>query len=467
MSEIQTLQARDASAAVSVNPATGEVVARYPWQDETQLGRVLDVAARSQRDWAATPTAVRCLLIGDLAAILRRDADALARTATLEMGKPIAQARAEVVKCAAMCEWYAANGEAMLADEPTQIGAAAYVAWLPLGTVLGVMPWNFPYWQVLRGAIGILVGGNGYLLKPAPNVMGCACALANCFEEAGFPQGVFSVINLTNDLVSKAIADERIAALTVTGSARAGAALAAQAGAALKKTVLELGGSDPFIVLADSDLDAAVQAAVIARFQNTGQICIAAKRIIVEEPVLDTFAERFVAAVDALKIGDPLDEDIYLGPVARADLRNQLARQVETSVAQGARVLLGAHKLEGRGYYYAPTVLASVTRSMPVFHEETFGPAASLVACRDADHAIEIANDSEYGLSGALWTRDVARAKALARRVQSGGMFINGFAASDPRVPIGGIKKSGYGRDLSYFGVKEFMNPQTVWLDRH
>ena len=453
-------------AVFSVNPANGKMIARYPYLSEAELDRSLTAAVSGQRAWADLPVDARARTIAALAGVLRRDVHELASIATAEMGKPITQARAEVEKCAAMCDWYAAHGEAILHDEKTQIGEQAYVSWLPIGVILAVMPWNFPYWQVLRGAIPILAGGNDYLLKHAPNVMGCAYALARRFDEVGLPRGAFTAVNLTNDLVSAALRDRRIAALTVTGSARAGATLAAQAGAALKKSVLELGGSDPFIVLADADLDAAVKAAVTARFQNTGQICIAATRIIVEAPVMEAFTERFVNAVDALKVGDPLDEQVYLGPMARADLREQLNRQVEASIAQGARSLRGGHRMEGPGNYYAPTVLADVQPGMTVFTQETFGPVASLIESRDADHAIDLANDSEFGLSGALWTRNSTLAKKLARRIETGGVFINGFPASDPRVPIGGVKKSGYGRDLSYFGVLEFMNAQTVWFDR-
>ncbi|MBN3754354.1 aldehyde dehydrogenase family protein [Paraburkholderia sp. Tr-20389] len=454
------------NAAVSINPASGEMVERYPYQNSGELDKVLSQAVVGFRKWAATRKQDRMQLLARLAALLRRDIDGLGRMAAIEMGKPIKQARAEVEKCAVLCDWYAEHGEDIVDDEKTKIGDQAYVSYLPIGAILAVMPWNFPFWQVIRGAIPILVGGNAYVLKHAPNVMGCAYLLAHLFEEAGLPEGAFTVVNITNDLVSKAIVDSRIAAVTVTGSVRAGSAIASQAGAALKKSVLELGGSDPFIVLADADLDKAVKAATIGRFQNTGQICIAAKRIILEEPIAAAFTERFVTAVSQLKLGDPLDEATYLGPMARFDLRDELARQVEASVEQGARVLFGGNKIDGPGNYYAPTILADVTPGMTVFEQETFGPVASLIVSRDVDHAIEMANDSEFGLSGALWTEDKGRAKELARRVETGGLFINGFSASDPRVPIGGVKKSGYGRELSYFGVFEFMNAQTVWFDR-
>jgi succinate-semialdehyde dehydrogenase len=296
--------------------------------------------------------------------------------------------------------------------------------------------------------------------------MGCAHALLKVFERAGLPDGAFSLINVTPDLVSAAIADERIAAVAVTGSVRAGSAIASQAGAALKKSVLELGGSDPFIVLAGADLDQAVAAAVAGRFQNVGQVCIAAKRIILEAPIAEAFTAKFVEAVAALQVGDPLDEATYIGPMARFDLRDELDGQVQATVREGAKLLLGGSKLLGSGNFYAPTVLAGVQPGMTAFAQETFGPVASLIVARDAEHAIELANDSEFGLSASVWSADKEAAKSLARRIETGGVFINGFSASDPRVPIGGIKKSGYGRELSHFGLREFMNAQTVWLDR-
>ena len=454
------------NAAVSLNPATAEVIAEFPFQSEAELGDALAHAQSGFKAWAQSLVEARTALLSRMAAILRKHIDPLARTASREMGKPIAQARAEVEKCAVLCDWYAANGAPILQDEPTLVGEQAYVSYLPLGPILAVMPWNFPYWQIMRGAVPILFGGNAYVLKHAPNVMGCAYALMDAWQEAGLPPGAFEVINVTPELVSVAIKDRRIAAVAVTGSARAGSAIAAQAGAALKKTVLELGGSDPFIVLADADLDAAVAAAVVGRFQNSGQICIAAKRIILEAPIAEVFTSKFVKAVAALKVGDPLDEATYVGPMARFDLRDELDAQVQSTVKQGAQVLLGGSKLKGEGNYYAPTVLGGVKPGMTAFVQETFGPVASLIVARDAEHAIQMANDSDFGLSGAIWSADKTAAKLLARRIESGGVFINGFSASDPRVPIGGVKNSGYGRELSRFGVHEFMNAQTVWIDR-
>ncbi|MEB0058451.1 NAD-dependent succinate-semialdehyde dehydrogenase [Variovorax sp. LG9.2] len=453
-------------AALSTNPSNGDVIGRYPYESIEHLDRSVGLSMQGFKAWSGTTVQTRLDMLARMAAVLRRDIEALARMATREMGKPIVQARAEVEKCAVLCDWYAQNGAAILGDQSTAIGEQAYVSYLPLGPVLAVMPWNFPYWQVLRGAVPILLGGNAYVLKHAPNVMGCAYLVEAAWLEAGVPPGAFSVLNITPELVAKAIVDPRIAAVAVTGSVRAGSAIAAQAGAALKKTVLELGGSDPFIVLADADLESAVKAAVVGRFQNTGQICIAAKRIILEAPIAAAFTERFVQAVSALQIGDPADETTYIGPMARYDLRDELDTQVQRTVEAGAEVLLGASKMAGKGNYYEPTVLAGVRPGMVAFDQETFGPVAALTVAESVDDAIDLANNSEFGLSGALWTQNKDLARQLARRVDTGGIFVNGFSASDPRVPIGGVKKSGYGRELSHYGVHEFMNAQTVWFDR-
>jgi succinate-semialdehyde dehydrogenase len=455
-----------ANGAQSINPATGELIARYQFETADGLDRLLQNATKGFKVWSVTSVLARQKVLKSMGAILRRDAHLFAAMATMEMGKTISQARAEVEKCAALCDWYADNGAEMLSDRATAVGQQAYVSYLPLGPVLAVMPWNFPYWQVMRGAVPILLGGNAYVLKHAPNVMGCAYHMQRAWLDAGLTEGAFTVANITNDLASGAIRDRRIAAVAVTGSVGAGSAIAAQAGAALKKTVLELGGSDPFIVLADADLDRAVKAAVVGRFQNNGQICIAAKRIILEEPIAEEFTERFVKAVSELRVGDPQSEDTYIGPMARPDLRDELDMQVQRSVKSGAKVLIGAAKIDGAGNFYRPTVLGDVRPGMAAFDQETFGPVASLTVAKNVDDSIDLANNSDFGLSGAIWTKNKELAKGLARRVETGGLFVNGFSASDPRVPIGGVKKSGYGRELWHYGVHEFMNAQTVWFDR-
>ncbi len=455
------------SSALSINPATGEQIAAYAFESREQLEASLSRAAQGFSTWKRRTAEERAKTIVGLAAELRKNVDQLAGMITAEMGKPIAQARGEIEKCAGMCEWYAANGPQMLAAEPTSVeNKKAWIEYRPLGSILAIMPWNFPIWQVLRGAVPALIAGNTYVLKHAPNVMGSAYLLAEAFKHAGFPEGVFEVINVNNELVSAAIADDRIAAVTVTGSVRAGAAIGAQAGAALKKCVLELGGSDAFIVLADADLEQAVAAAVVGRFQNSGQVCAAAKRFIVEESIADAFTERFIAKTRELTMGEPSDPKTYIGPMARADLRDELNDQVQRTLSEGARLLLGGSKVPGAGNFFAPTVLGDVTRDMTSFREEMFGPVASIIRARDARHALELANDSQFGLTATVYTGNADVAQEIASELEVGGVFINGYSASDARVAFGGVKKSGFGRELSHFGVREFCNAQTVWLDR-
>jgi len=456
-----------APAAISRDPATGQQIASHPFATDAELEAILDRGQAGFVAWSAQSLEQRAGVLRAMAAVLRRDREPLAALATAEMGKVHAESLAEIEKCAVLCDWYAENGAAFLRDEPTAVADnKAYVSYLPLGVVLGIMPWNFPYWQVMRAAVPILMGGNGFLLKPAENIVGTAQLLDAAWRDAGLPEGAFIAANISREGTSRAIADDRIAAVTLTGSVAAGRSIAAQAGQALKKVVLELGGSDPFIVLVDADLDAAVDAAVASRFQNTGQVCIAGKRIIVEEPVYERFVALFCERVQALTVGDGREAGNRIGPMARQDLLEQLDAQVRASVEAGAQLLVGGKQLDRPGSFYAPTVLAGVEPGMQAFDTETFGPVASISRARDADHAVELANQSEFGLSGNLWTGDHARAMQLARRLQTGGVFVNGFSASDPRVPIGGVKKSGFGRELSHFGIREFVNAQTVWFDR-
>jgi succinate-semialdehyde dehydrogenase/glutarate-semialdehyde dehydrogenase len=449
----------------SINPATGEIIETFTPYTTEQVNAALDEAQQAFRQWRSTTFAERGALMTRVATYLRANKAELARVATLEMGKVIAEAEAEVEKCAWNCEFYAEHAEAFLADEPVATNAASsYIAYRPLGVVLAVMPWNFPYWQVIRFAAPALMAGNAAVLKHASNVSRCALEIERVFKECGAPAGLFRTILVPGSAVADIIADPRIAAVTLTGSEPAGVSVASASGHALKKTVLELGGSDAFIVLDDADLDAAAQMAARSRFQNCGQSCIAAKRFIVVESVADAFTEKFVAAAKALRVGDPLDHDVQIGAMARADLRDELDRQVRASVQMGAQVALGGAPIEGKGAFYAPTVLTGITTDMPVFREETFGPVAPVIRARDTQHAIELANDSTFGLGGNLWTRNIDRARQLAGQIESGNVFINGMTASDPRLPFGGVKHSGYGRELSQFGIREFVNIQTVWI---
>ncbi|MBA7852338.1 succinate-semialdehyde dehydrogenase [Enterobacter cloacae] len=456
-----------ATHALSVNPATGETLAAYPWATSDEVEQAITLAEAGFRQWRGESVSHRAQKLRDLGAALHQRGEEMAQMISREMGKPIVQARAEVAKSAGLCDWYAEHGPAMLRAEPTLVeNQNAVIEYRPLGPILAVMPWNFPLWQVLRGAVPILLAGNSYLLKHAPNVLGSAELIGQIFADAGIAQGVFGWVNATNDGVSQAINDRRIAAVTVTGSVRAGAAIGAQAGAALKKCVLELGGSDPFIVLNDADLDLAVRAAVTGRYQNTGQVCAAAKRFIIEEGIADDFTRRFVAAVAALKMGAPDREENDIGPMARFDLRDELHQQVQATLAQGATLLLGGEKISGEGNYYAPTVLSHVTPTMTAFRQELFGPVAAMTVAKDAEHALQLANDSDFGLSATVFTADEALAGRFSRELECGGVFINGFSASDARVAFGGVKKSGFGRELSHFGLHEFCNVQTVWKNR-
>jgi succinate-semialdehyde dehydrogenase len=456
-----------ATHAISVNPANGEVLSSLPWASAAQVNQAIALADSGYRLWRQRTVAERADALRAVGAVLRRHADEMALMITREVGKPIAQARGEVAKSAALFDWYAEHGPAMLSTEATMVESNnAVIEYRPMGPILAIMPWNFPLWQVVRGAVPILLAGNSYLLKHAPNVMGSAALIGKIFNEAGIQEGVFGWVNATNDGVSQAINDVRIAAVTLTGSMRAGKAIGAQSGAALKKCVLELGGSDPFIVLNDADLELAVPAAVTGRYQNTGQVCAASKRFIVEAGVAEAFTQKFIAATEALKMGSPEDEQNYLGPMARYDLRDELHYQVQATLAEGATLLLGGEKISGAGNYYTPTVLGNVTPEMTAFRQEMFGPVAAITIARDADHALALANDSEFGLSATVFTGSEQEAQRFASELEVGGVFINGYSASDARVAFGGVKKSGFGRELSHFGLHEFCNVQTVWKNR-
>ena len=449
----------------SVDPSTGRELATFPEAGEADIEAALARAWRVRPGWRDAGIEHRTTLLRSVAGVLRADKARYAAILTAEMGKPIVEAEGEVEKCAWTAGWIAENAARLLADEPIESTASqSYVRYQPLGVVLAVMPWNFPFWQAFRAGLPALAAGNVMLLKHASNVPQSALAIEEVFREAGVPEGVFQTLLIGSGAVDRIIDDRRVAGVTLTGSEAAGAHVAATAGEALKKTVLELGGSDPFIVLADADVATAASVACRARNQNNGQSCIAAKRFIVVEDVADDFEKRFVAAVGGLKVGDPMDRGNQVGPLARPDLIDALERQVRESVAMGARVLTGGKRLDGGGSYYAPTVLGAVRPDMPVFREETFGPVAALIRVKDAEEAIAVANDSEFGLGSSIWTADVANARSLAERVEAGMVFINGMVASDARLPFGGVKRSGYGRELSAIGIREFTNAQTVWI---
>ncbi len=449
----------------TIDPTTGSMLERIPLMDARQIDAKLDAAARCAPLWSRASFDDRARVLREIASRLRAERDSLAATAVREMGKPIVQARAEVEKCAWALDYFAEQGAAMLAPQPAPSSAArSYVAFRPLGVLLAIMPWNFPYWQVVRAAAPALMAGNTMLLKHAANTTRCALELERIFTDAGAPEGLFGALLARGEAIDVLVGDPRIAAVTLTGSERAGVAVARAAGEALKKCVLELGGADAFVVLADADLEATAEAAVTARFQNNGESCIAAKRFIVEDALYDDFLRRFVELAGAQIVGNPMEERVQLGPCARKDLRQTVHEQVCTTLSRGARLALGGKPLERPGFFYEPTIVADVVPGTRMFDEEVFGPAAAVVRAQDRDHALALANASSFGLGSSLWTRDVGAAEAFAGRVEAGAVFINGIVASDPRLPFGGIKKSGYGRELSTFGIHEFVNIQTVWI---
>ena len=449
----------------SINPATGEILETFAETAPPALERILDQAVAAYGAWRRFSYAQRGQAMRQAARILRERRAEYARTMALEMGKPLQQGEAEAEKCAWACEYYAEQAAAMLGDQPRVTdGSRSYVRFDPIGPVLAIMPWNFPFWQVFRFAAPALMAGNAGLLKHAPNVTRCALAIEEVFRQAGFPEGLFRTVILQNEAVAGVIADPRVRAATLTGSDRAGSQVAAQAGTHLKKMVLELGGSDPFLVLEDADVDQAARTAAEARLLNSGQSCIAAKRFIVVESVADRFLETFVSEMAARRLGDPLAPDTQLGPQARLDLRANLHRQVTESVRRGARLLLGGKLPDGPGCYYPATVLAAVHEGMPAFDEEVFGPAAAVIRVPDETQALRVANASRYGLGASVWSTDPARGERLARELEVGSVFVNGLVRSDPRLPFGGVKRSGYGRELSEYGLKEFVNIKTVWV---
>ena len=449
----------------SVHPATGQLVQEYAGHSPADAAACLDRAAAAQPAWAALSFAARAAVMARAATLLRERAPSLARLATIEMGKPIAQAEGEVEKCAWVCEWYAEHAERLLADESVATDATrSGTRCEPLGVLLAIMPWNFPYWQVFRAAAPALMAGNAVALKHASNVPGVALAIESLLREAGAHEGVFSTLLVPASGAAALIAHDAVAAVTLTGSEAAGRQVAATAGAALKKTVLELGGSDPFVVLADANVDEAAAIAVTARVQNNGQSCIAAKRFVVEAPVAEAFTRAFVERTRALVVGDPLDRATQVGPLARPEFVDDLDDQVRRSIGAGATLLTGGRRPERAGWFYEPTVLGNVTPGMAAFDEETFGPLAPITIARDAKDAVRLANLTRFGLGASVWTRDAEIGEALAREIRAGAVFVNGMVKSDPRLPFGGIKASGWGRELAGAGIREFVNLKTVWV---
>lgn len=449
----------------TINPATGECVASFDSWTTTQLEAALAQVSEVSPTWAATPLDERCRLLNRLAEVVRAEQEALAQLVTLEMGKLIAESRAEVEKCAQGCEYYAEQAATFLADEIIETDAGkSLVAHQPLGTVLAVMPWNFPLWQVFRFIAPTLVAGNTGLLKHASNVPQCALAIERLVREAGFPEGVFRTLMIDARDVAGVIADPRVQAVTLTGSESAGRSVAAAAGQHLKKSLLELGGSDAFVVLEDADLDLAVQWAVTSRFLNCGQSCIAAKRFIVVEAIADEFVARFAGAAGDLCASDSCDEQTTLAPMARTDLRDELHGQVQASIAAGAKLAIGGEPVDGPGAFYPATILDHVMPGMVAYEQELFGPVAAVIRVADEAAALVTANDSRFGLGGSVWTQDTQRGEQFARQMQCGAAFVNGMVKSDPRLPFGGVKASGYGRELSQHGLREFVNVKTLWV---
>jgi succinate-semialdehyde dehydrogenase/glutarate-semialdehyde dehydrogenase len=450
----------------TVNPATEEVLQTFGELSTEEIEEKLAVSISAFRSHSKTSFEDRARKMHRAAEILEAEKDSLGRLMTTEMGKPIKGAIQEAEKCAWVCRYYAENAARMLADGVVESNATrSFVRYQPLGPVLAVMPWNFPFWQVFRFAAPALMAGNAGLLKHSSNVPQCALAIEDIFVRAGFAEGVFQTLLIGSDKVSRVIEDDRVVAATLTGSEPAGSSVASLCGKHIKKTVLELGGSDPFIVLPSANLDMAVQTGVRARTINNGQSCIAAKRFIVHQKIYDEFTERFVERLRSLRIGDPLDPSTEIGPLATADVLRSLDEQVQKSVEAGAKLLTGGKRLEGKGYYYIPTALADIPKNSPAYREELFGPVALFSRARDLDEAIAIANDSVFGLGSSAWTSEKSEIDRFTSELEAGSVFINGMVASDPRLPFGGIKHSGYGRELATFGIREFVNIKTVWIN--
>ena len=452
-------------ALASINPTTGETLKEFPAFNDNEIEKRLKRAERAFAQYRRHPLADRGQLLMAVASLLEQDKDSLARMMTLEMGKLFRAAEDEIAKCARVCRFYAENGERFLEDEAAQTGAArSYVHYEALGPVLAIMPWNFPFWQVFRFAAPALMAGNVALLKHAANVPQCALAIEEVFCRAGFDEGIFQVLLIEAEQVEKVIVDPHVRAVTLTGSEKAGSAVASTAGRHIKKSVLELGGSDPFIVMPSADFESALTTAIKARTINSGQSCIAAKRFLVANNVYDEFLQRFVEGMRTLKIGDPFDETTEIGPLATEQILQGVHEQVQKSVAAGAKLLTGGNRIHGPGFFYEPTVLVDVPVDSPAYSEEIFGPVAPLFRVRDAADAVAIANATSFGLGASAWTNERAEQELFASELETGMVFVNAMVASDPRLPFGGVKRSGFGRELGAAGIREFVNTKTIWI---
>lgn len=451
----------------SINPANNECLATFnTWEDEV-LDNVLINAGYQFNEWSKlTPLEDRCALLLRLADVLRDDQEKLAELITLEMGKLYTESMAEIEKCAVLCEFYAEKAPEMLADKPVETDASrSYVGYFPLGVILGVMPWNYPFWQAFRFIVPAITAGNATMLKHASNVPQCALAIQEVFRRAGYPEGLMTTLMISASQVEQVIRHPAVQGVALTGSEPAGRSVASIAGSELKKTVLELGGSDPFIVLDSANIKEAIQGAVTGRFMNMGQSCISSKRFIVDLYIAEDFSEKFKQAVEAKFVaGDPMDSETTLAPMARQDLLDELHEQVMASVELGAKIVTGGYQLDRPGCYYAPTILTNITSNMPAFSEEFFGPVAIMLEASEPAHALGLANATDFGLSGSIWTDDIATAETMARGMESGATYINSFSFSDPRMPFGGVKNSGYGKELAADGIREFTNVKSIWI---
>jgi succinate-semialdehyde dehydrogenase/glutarate-semialdehyde dehydrogenase len=450
----------------SINPATEELFAEFKEMKSPLTEEIIAKSSESQKNWSNIDIKQRSKIISKIGDLVEASKESFAKTITSEMGKPIMESIAEVEKCAWLCDYYAQNGMEFLNDKPIDSDAQkSFVSFEPLGVILGVMPWNFPFWQVFRFAVPTILAGNSVLVKHAPNVQASAVAIEKIFHDCGIPKYVFRILMIDVDIIPEIIANKHVKAVSLTGSEYAGSKVGECAGKYLKKTVLELGGSDPFIVLDDANLSRCVEAAVKGRMLNNGQSCIAAKRFIVHKKIYDEFIINLKKAIDTLVIGDPMSDKTQVGPLAREDILNKIMTQVERSIKLGANLITGGDRLNSRGFYYSPTILTDITKEMPVYYEETFGPVFTVLKFDTIDEMIQIANDSDFGLGGSVWSKDKENALSIARRIETGTVFINDVTKSDPRLPFGGIKNSGYGRELSEFGIKEFVNIKTIAIN--